>query len=172
MPIRKIMSYLSLVTVAVRSGDKSNKDLSAAAEAISKVFGNADAMGEVDVAALKGAIINGFPKNQASLILADKATVKDWTAEKKVERKNAQTKVTVYFGRLVRAAWPKVKPAEGESGEGEGKADKGKADKADQWAKTLSTMLDQAQKLEGASFDLAGFVKALSVARSFVTIVK
>ena len=163
------MSYLSLVTVAVRSGDKSTRDLTIAAEALGKVFGNADAMSEADVSAVKAAIINGFPKNQASLIMADKATVKDWTAEKKGERKNAQTKVTVYFGRLVRAAWPKVKE---EKVEGESSADKSKSDKADQWAKTLSTMLDQAQKLEGASFDLAGFVKALSVARSFVAIVK
>jgi hypothetical protein len=175
MPIRKIMSYLSLVTVAVRSGDKSNKDMTVAAEALSKAFISADAMTEDDKSALVAAIVNGFSKDQQSLVLVNKANIKNWTAEKKTARKNVQTKVVVYFGRLVRAAWPKVKPAEGEPGEGEGEGEgskKGTADKADQWAKVLSNMLDQAQKLEGASFDLAGFVKALSVARSFVAIVK
>ena len=168
------MSYLSLVTVAVRSGDKSTRDLTVAAEALGKVFGNADAMGEADVSAVKAAIINGFPKNQASLVLADRATVKDWSSEKKVERKNAQTKVTVYFGRLIRAAWPKVKE---EKAEGEGKADKAKpeekadASRLDTWAKTLSALIDQANKAD-LQFDKVAFVKALSVARSFVAIVK
>ena len=168
------MNHLSLITVAVRSNDKSARDLTVAAEALGKVFGNADAMGEADVSAVKAAIINGFPKNQASLIMADKATVKDWTAEKKAERKNAQTKVTVYFGRLIRAAWPKVKE---EKAEGEGSAEKVKseekadASRLDTWAKTLSALIDQANKAD-LKFDKVAFVKALSVARSFVAIVK
>ena len=166
-----IICKFALITAAVRSGDKSTKDLDAAAEALRKAFGSADEMGETDVANVKAAIIRGFPKEQAILIMVDKATAKNWTAETKAERKNAQTKVTVYFGRLVRAAWPKAKAEKGE-GEGEGNADKVGANKADQWAKTLSTLIDQGRKLEGASFDVAGFFKALSVARSFVAIVK
>lgn len=168
------MSYLSLITTAVKSGDKSTRDMTAAAAALNKAFISVDAMGEADISAVKAAIINGFSKDQQSLIMADKATVKDWSAEKKAERKNAQTKVTVYFGRLIRAAWPKSKEEKGDSESSADKAkaeDKAEASRLDTWAKTLSALIDQANKAD-LQFDKVAFVKALSVARSFVAIVK
>jgi len=169
------MTYLSLITTAVKSGDKSTRDMTAAAAALNKAFISVDAMSEADVSAVKAAIINGFSKAQQSLIMADKSTVKDWSDDKKTARKNAQSKQSGYFKRLCSYAWPKPKASKTE---GEGSAadkakaeDKVEASRLDTWAKTLSALIDQANKAD-LQFDKVAFVKALSVARSFVAIVK
>jgi hypothetical protein len=182
----KQMNHLEMITLAFTETRKA-EDAEEKAEARVKAAGIATAKAYPNVTDRKGlsiteteairtALILSFPKAQQALITADKAMVKaNWSDEQKAKRASVQTKVSEYFIRLCKYAWPKPKAGktvEGESGEGESRADKAKSDKADQWAKTLSTMLDQAQKMEGASFDIAGFVKALSVARSFVAIVK
>ena len=177
------MSYLEMITAAFTDVRKA-EDVEGKADARVRDAGIATAkaypsvtdrkgLSITEIEAIRTALILSFPKAQQDILKADKAMVKaTWSDEMKAKRASVQSKLSGYLTRLFKHAWPKVKPAEGEPGEGEGTADKSKSDKADQWAKTLSTMLDQAQKLEGASFDIAGFVKALSVARSFVAIVK
>lgn len=81
--------------------------------------------------------------------------------------------VNTAWNRIVGHAYPKAKTESAEAGKGEGEsAEAGKADsKADQWAKVLSAMLDQAQKAEGIKgVNVAGFVSALRTARSFVVL--
>jgi hypothetical protein len=166
---------MSFITTAIAAAlkaegikDKADGQIKAAGIKVAEMFPNGkDSMGDADVTAIKTAIVLGFNKDQQSLINAGKDDLKNWSDDKKKQRASVQSKQSGYFKRLCSYAWPKVKE---EKGEGESKADKGKADKADQWAKTLSTLIDQAQKLEGPSFDVAGFVRALTVARSFVTL--
>jgi hypothetical protein len=178
------MNHLEMITLAFTETRKA-EDVEEKAEARVKAAGIATAKAYPNVTdrkglsiteteAIRAALILSFPKAQQALITADKAMVKaNWSDEQKAKRASVQTKVSEYFIRLCKYAWPKPKAGKTVEGEsGEGTADKAKSDKADQWAKTLSTMLDQAQKMEGASFDIAGFIKALSVARSFVAIVK
>jgi len=163
-----ITTAIAAALKAEEAGRKAEGQIKVAGIKVSEMFPDGkDSMGEADITAIKTAIRLGFNKDQQTLINAGKDDLKNWSDDKKKQRKSVQSKLSGYFIRLCDYAWPKVKEIKGESS-----ADKAKADKADQWAKTLSTMLDQAQKLEGASFDLAGFVKALSVARSFVAIVK
>jgi hypothetical protein len=174
------MNHLEMITLAFTNArkaegveEKAEARVKDAGIATAKAYPNVTdrkGLSITETEAIRAALILSFPKAQQALITADKAMVKaNWSDEQKAKRASVQTKVSEYFTRLCKYAWPKVKE---EKGEGEGSADKAKSDKADQWAKTLSTMLDQAQKMEGASFDIAGFVKALSVARSFVAIVK
>lgn len=165
---------MSFITTAIaaslkaeEAGKKAEGQIKVAGIKVSEMFPDGkDSMGEDDITAIKTAIRLGFNKDQQTLINAGKDDLKNWSIDKKRQRKSVQSKLSGYFIRLCDYAWPEVKE------DGEGSADKAKSDKTAQWAKTLSTMLDQAQKLEGASFDIAGFVKALSVARSFVAIVK
>jgi hypothetical protein len=91
----------------------------------------------------------------------------------KAERLAIHRDVNTAWNRIVGHAYPKAKTegTEAGKGEGEGEATEGsKASQADQWAKVLSTMLTQAQKSEGEKINMVGFIKALSVARSFVTL--
>lgn len=98
--------------------------------------------------------------------------VKGLTDAAKAERLAIHRDVNTAWNRIVGHAYPKAKTEGTEAGKGEGEAAEGsKAGQADQWAKILSTMLTQAQKAEGLkNVDVVGFVKALSVARSFVTL--
>lgn len=185
----KQMNHLEMITLAftdVRKAEavegKADARVKDAGIATAKAHPNVTdrkGLSITEIEAIRTALILSFPKAQQALITADKKMVKaSWSDEQKANRASVQSKLSGYLTRLFKHAWPKVKPAEGEPGEGEGESEgesstkKGTADKADQWAKVLSNMLDQAQKMEGASFDIAGFVKALSVARSFVAIVK
>jgi hypothetical protein len=98
--------------------------------------------------------------------------VKGLTDAAKAERLAIHRDVNTAWNRVIGHAYPKAKGEATEGSEGEGEATEGsKANQADQWAKILSTMLTQAQKAEGLkNVDVVGFTKALSVARSFVTL--
>jgi len=98
--------------------------------------------------------------------------VKGLTEAAKAERLAIHRDVNTAWNRIVGHAYPKAKGEATEGGEGDkDEATEGsKASQADQWAKILSTMLTQAQKSEGEKINMVGFIKALSVARSFVTL--
>ena len=96
------------------------------------------------------------------------APVKGMTDADKAERLALHRDVNTAWNRIVGHAYPKAKTEATEGSE----ADKAAAaSKADQWAKILSAMLDQAQKAEGLKgVDVVGFTTALRTARSFVTL--
>jgi hypothetical protein len=100
--------------------------------------------------------------------------VKGLTDAAKAERLALHRDVNTAWNRIVGHAYPKAKTEGTEAGKGEGEgeaATAAAASKADQWAKILSAMLDQAQKAEGLKgVDVVGFTTALRTARSFVTL--
>jgi hypothetical protein len=131
-----------------------------------------DAMPKATLLALRAAYASG------RLAAADfklwSTPVKGLDEATKAERLAIHKDINTAWNRVIGHAYPKAKgeATEGGEGEGEGEATEGsKASQADQWAKILSTMLTQAQKTEGVkNVDMVGFTKALSVARSFVTL--
>ena len=131
-----------------------------------------DAMTKEAAQALRAAYASG--RLTAANFKVWSTPVKGMTDTAKAERLAIHRDVNTAWNRIVGHAYPKAKTEGTEAGKA--KDDKGEADKAaaaskaDQWAKVLSTMLTQAQKSEGEKINMVGFIKALSVARSFVTL--
>ena len=129
-----------------------------------------DAMTKEAAQALRAAYASG--RLTAANFKVWSTPVKGLTDAAKAERLALHRDVNTAWNRIVGHAYPKAKTEGTEAGKGEGEAaTAAAASKADQWAKILSAMLDQAQKAEGLKgVDVVGFATALRTARSFVTL--
>jgi hypothetical protein len=166
---------LTAALKAVGAADGKRADtLKVAAAAMVEAYptrGAWDAMTKEAAQSLRAAYASG--RLTAANFKVWSTPVKGLTDAAKAERLALHRDVNTAWNRIVGHAYPKAKTEATEGSEGgEGESDKAAAaSKADQWAKILSTMLDQAQKAEGLKgVDVVGFATALRTARSFVTL--
>jgi hypothetical protein len=165
----------ALKAVGVADGKRAN-NLQVAAAAMVEAYPTReswDAMTKETAQGLRAAYASG--RLSSSDFKVWSAPVKGLTDAVKAERLALHRDVNTAWNRIVGHAYPKAKTEGTEAGKAEddkGEADKvAAASKADQWAKILSAMLDQAQKAEGLKgVDVVGFTTALRTARSFVTL--
>jgi hypothetical protein len=165
--------YLKAITAAFKAEIGSNNKIVAAAQSVAAAHPRlADITPEIEVS-IKAAIANALPAAEYALFSTDKKAAKDFDEGKKARRAAAQRYVSNAFKRLIGYAYPAAdSPVEGgDKAEAEGEATaKSASPEADKWAKRLSDLIAQAQKASPENVDVAGFVKALQIARTFVVL--
>lgn len=162
------------VTEAVRLTENAGARWRLAADAV-KAHYKTMARAEKAKAIIFGWMAEGLPEADQAALAIDKKALKDATAEQKATRKNAGTKLLVYWTRMCEYAFPKAvekakkgKGKAGGEGEGEGEGE-AKAKSIDERALTLVTAaLEYLQKNQGFSFNAVKAATHLTAARSII----
>ena len=125
------------------------------------------------------AIVAGFTSAVQAMLAGDAKALKtigedqaklNRQAKCRENRKYWQQRIGATMGDYRKGLTRRQAEAEAAEAEGEGEGEGSTGDKAAQWRKTLSTVIAQAQKAEGASVkDLPAFIKDLESAVARIT---
>lgn len=125
------------------------------------------------------AIVAGFTSTVQAMLAGDAKALKtigedqarlNRQAKCRENRKYWQQRIGATMGDYRKGLTRRLAEAEAAEAEGEGEGEGSTGDKAAQWRKTLSTVIAQAQKAEGASVkDLPAFIKDLESAVARIT---